>query len=92
MNFWKEWNKNGGNNCLKFSTLTSPYSFFSHAKSRSKMEKRLFGPPGSLRESMSSRYLTANGGFEVQLELRLLNKLLEWYTVSAAPKNLKKEK
>lgn len=32
---------------------------------------------------MSSRYLTDNGGFEVQVELKVLNTLLEWYTVSA---------
>ncbi|GJX64398.1 hypothetical protein Tco_0298741 [Tanacetum coccineum] len=54
------------------------YNFISQAKSRSRVEHRLFEPPGSPPiELGSNRYFTANGGFDVQLELKLLNTPLE---------------
>ncbi|KAL2336966.1 hypothetical protein Fmac_011412 [Flemingia macrophylla] len=61
---------------LLFSSQTMN-CFFSQAKSRSKVEQRLFEPLGSSSELASSRYLTASGDFEVQLELKLLNMLLD---------------
>lgn len=75
---------------IEKSTFTSWYSFFSHAKSRSKVEQRLFCPPSSI-ELGSKRYLTANGGFEDQVELMVLKTPPEWYTVSAmhGKKNIK---
>lgn len=63
---------------IQMSTLTSWYSFFSQAKSRSKVEQRLLVPPDSSVELGSNLYFTANGGFELQLELKLLRTPLEW--------------
>ncbi|MFS8023004.1 hypothetical protein Hanom_Chr16g01446351 [Helianthus anomalus] len=66
-------NRDGSRLTVIICTFTSWYSFISQAKSRSRVEQRLFDPPGSPIEPGSNRYLTANGGFDVQLELKLLN-------------------